>query len=140
VGYQELLTSQLEGLKSLDHGFGTRSSEISQARMASLRQIHSAVVIAVTEPGIAGEGDALVTATSGLALSVRTADCYPVLLADRKTRAVAAIHAGWRGTAVGIVPAALSKMTELYGTEPGDVVAAIGPGIGVCCYQSIDTL
>lgn len=70
-----------------------------------------------------------------LAISVRTADCYPILLADAKNRAVAAVHAGWRGTAAQIVRKTLQKMTTEFGTSPGDVYAAIGPGIGVCCYE-----
>ena len=82
-----------------------------------------------------GEGDALVTNQRGLTLEIRTADCYPVLLADTKNRTVAAIHAGWRGTAAGIVPAAIEKMATLYGTRAGDIVVAIGPGIGPCCYE-----
>lgn len=119
----------------IEHAFGTRDAEISQAHMASLRQIHSAVSFAVTEPGCAGEGDGLTTASVGVTLSVRTADCYPILLADPSNRAVAAIHAGWRGTAQRIVTAVLNRMSDLYGTRPGDVVAAIGPGIGECCYE-----
>jgi YfiH family protein len=135
VAYQRLLTSSNLAAEGFEHGFGTRDSEISQDQMASLRQIHSSVIFAVDRPGCAGEGDALVTANQGLALSVRTADCYPILLADTKTFAVAAIHAGWRGTAAGIVKEALSRMRELYGTEPGNILAAIGPGIGGCCYE-----
>ena len=103
--------------------------------MGSLRQIHSAKVLAVDGAGIAGEGDALVTATPALAVSVRTADCYPILLADTRNRAVAAIHAGWRGTAAGIVSAALQTMTAQYNTRAEDICAAIGPGIGYCCYE-----
>ena len=102
--------------------------------MASLRQIHSNLCFTASSAGCAGEGDALVTAEPGLAVSVRTADCLPVLLADTRHRAVAAIHAGWRGSASAIVVAALRRMQNEFGTAPGDVFAAIGPGIGVCCY------
>ena len=68
-------------------------------------------------------------------MSIRTADCYPILLADTRSRAVAAIHAGWRGTAAHIVLKTLEKMRTDYGTDPVDVVAAVGPGIGGCCYE-----
>jgi YfiH family protein len=68
-------------------------------------------------------------------VSVRTADCFPILLADTRNRAVAAVHAGWRGTAAHIVSGALQEMRERFGTSPADVQAAIGPGIGVCCYE-----
>lgn len=125
----------LSQIRWLEHGFGTRGSNLSQDGMASLRQIHSGLCLAVSEPGCAGDGDGLVTAAPGLALSIRTADCYPILLADPRTRSVAAVHAGWRGTAAGIVREALSLMRELYGVEPRGVVAAIGPGIGGCCYE-----
>jgi YfiH family protein len=68
-------------------------------------------------------------------VSVRTADCFPILLADARNRAIAAIHAGWRGTAARIVLNALATMRDQFGTAPADVRAAIGPGIGVCCYE-----
>ena len=103
--------------------------------MASLKQIHSGLVLVAEQIGRAGEGDALVTARDGVPVSVRTADCYPLLLADGRNRAVAAVHAGWRGTAAHIVVRALEEMHRLYGTEATDVYAAIGPGIGACCYE-----
>ena len=103
--------------------------------MASLKQIHSAVVLVAAQSGCAGDGDALVTDRVGLPISVRTADCYPVLLADERNRAVAAVHAGWRGTAAQIVPRTLEEMQIRFGTEAADVYAAIGPGIGGCCYE-----
>ena len=103
--------------------------------MAGLRQVHSAIVLAADQAGVAGEGDSLVTNIAGVPVSVRTADCYPILVADMKNRAVAAIHAGWRGTAAGIAVAALRAMNGRFGTQPADVIAAIGPGIGECCYE-----
>lgn len=103
--------------------------------MASLKQIHSAVVWSADQKGCAGDGDALITNRTGLPVSVRTADCYPILLADERNRAVAAVHAGWRGTAAHILSQTLKEMHARFGTEPGDVHAAIGPGIGGCCYE-----
>lgn len=103
--------------------------------MASLKQIHSSIVLPAGQVGRAGEGDALVTARAGVAVSVRTADCYPLLLADHRNRALAAVHAGWRGTAAHIVLRTLEEMHRLYGTQAADVYAAIGPGIGECCYE-----
>jgi YfiH family protein len=93
------------------------------------------VVLLADQPGLIGEGDALVTNHPGLAVSIRTADCYPILLADARNRAVAAVHAGWRGTAAQIVIRTLEKMRFEFGTRPTDVFAAIGPGIGGCCYE-----
>jgi YfiH family protein len=122
-------------LEWIDHGFGTRDDTWSQDEMASLRQIHSATVLPATGAGCVGEGDGLITATPGVAVSIRTADCYPVLLVDARRRAVAAVHAGWRGTAARIVPAAIDSMRAAFSTDPADMYAAIGPGIGGCCYQ-----
>jgi YfiH family protein len=125
----------LSQLAWIDHGFGTRLAPLSQEGMASLQQIHSGVALPAEHSGCAGEGDALLTAVPGLRLSVRSADCYPILLADTKNRAVAAVHAGWRGAAAEIVVKTLAKMRAEFGTYPADIAAAIGPGIGACCYQ-----
>jgi polyphenol oxidase len=130
-----LRSSLLCELPWIDHGFGTRTDVVSQAEMASLKQIHSAVVLAVECAGLAGEGDALVTAQARVPVSIRTADCYPILLADTRNRAVAAVHAGWRGTAGRIAIRTIEQLQECYGTEPADLRVAIGPGIGGCCYQ-----
>jgi len=103
--------------------------------MATLTQIHSAVSLVASGPGCAGEGDALIAAGPGLTVSVRTADCLPILLADEATRTVAAVHAGWRGTAARIVVETIARMESEFGTRPGNILAAIGPGIGGCCYH-----
>ena len=84
---------------------------------------------------MAGEGDALVTAQARVPVSVRTADCYPILLADPRNFAVAAVHAGWRGTAAQIVVRTIEQMRARFGTDAADLRVAIGPGIGGCCYQ-----
>jgi YfiH family protein len=128
-------SSLLSGLGWIEHGFGTRRDTFSQDPMASLRQVHSAAVLVPERVGCAGEGDALATDRRGVRVSVRTADCYPILLADARNHAVAAIHAGWRGTAAQIVVNTLATMRARFGTEAADVWAAVGPGIGVCCYQ-----
>ena len=130
-----LRSSLLSEIPWVDHGFGTRTDVVSQADMASLKQIHSAVVLSVDCAGVAGEGDAMVTAQARVPVSIRTADCYPILLADMRNRAVAAVHAGWRGTAGRIAIRTIEQLQECYGTEPADLRVAIGPGIGGCCYQ-----
>ncbi|HEV2199352.1 MAG TPA: peptidoglycan editing factor PgeF [Bryobacteraceae bacterium] len=126
-----IYSSLLSQLDWLEHGFGTRAGPLSQQGMATLRQIHSARVLVADRPGLAGEGDALVTKRAGVALSVRTADCYPILLVDVEARVVAAVHAGWRGTSAGVVVEALRRMNS----APERVWVAIGPGIGACCYE-----
>jgi YfiH family protein len=120
----------------IEHGFGTRDSRWPEPeRLALLKQVHSARVIEVSAPGPAGEGDALVTNEPGILVGVRTADCVPVLLADETNRVVAAVHAGWKGTAAGIVSETLKKMTSRFGTDAKNIHAAIGPCIGYCCYE-----
>lgn len=116
------------------HGFGTRMG--NPPADVTLRQIHSGHVWnAHRLNDRAREGDALVTDEPGRSIGVRTADCVPVLLLDAKRRAVAAVHAGWRGTASQIVKRAVEKMAEEFGTVPADVRAALGPCIRECCYQ-----
>ncbi|MDP8990503.1 MAG: peptidoglycan editing factor PgeF [Acidobacteriota bacterium] len=130
-----LRSSLLTELTWIEHGFGTRADVVSQKDMASLKQIHSAVVRAVDGAGVAGEGDALTTSQAQVPVSIRTADCYPILLADTRNLAVAAVHAGWRGTAAGIVVRTMEQMRERYGTDAANLRVAIGPGIGACCYR-----
>ena len=130
--------TELEAMPWLIHGFGTRFSDIPAlvAPLATLRQVHSAVCVeAAGRSGVLGEGDALVENTPGRAVAVKTADCLPILLADARNRAVAAVHAGWRGTAAHIVEAAVAAMRDRFGTRAADLDAAIGPGIGPCCYE-----
>jgi len=112
----------------------------SKMRVIAFRQIHSDIVQVVnsanSEPsGDALKGDALITNEPGLLLVVQTADCVPILLADKKRRAIAAIHAGWRGTLQRIAEKALGRMQMEFGTRPKDVIAALGPGIGQCCFE-----
>jgi YfiH family protein len=128
-------SSLLTSLRGIEHGFGTRHSGLTQDEMASLKQIHSNLVLVADRAGLAGEADALVASLPGVTVSIRTADCLPILLADARTGAVAAVHAGWRGTAAGIVGKTLERMTAEYGSCAADIVAAIGPGIGQCCYE-----
>ena len=122
----------------LAHGFGTRLSDIPAliGRLATVKQIHSAdCVVAGGRIGVLGQADALVENTPGTAIAVKTADCIPILLVDPKLRVVAAVHAGWRGTAARIAENALATMRGRFGTDPAGVEAAIGPGIGECCYE-----
>ena len=130
--------TELDALPWLIHGFGTRQSDIPAwfENLATFKQIHSATVVnAEGRCGILGEGDALLEDRPGAVIAVRTADCLPILLADERHRAIAAVHAGWRGTVARIVAAAVDAMRARFGTAPGDLHAAIGPGIGKCCYQ-----
>ncbi len=110
--------------------------------LVNLRQVHSATVRTVQRSSVKRfmqngrallEGDGLVTADAGLRLAVLAADCVPVLVADTRRRLAGAFHAGWRGTAAGIAGAGVAALRQLGGA-PEDMVAAIGPSIGPCCY------
>lgn len=90
--------------------------------------------VGTTEPKFSFGVDGLVTGTENLLLSVRTADCVPVLLYDPVKRVCAAVHAGWRGTVSDITGNAVREMAT-HGCDPRDIYAAIGPCIGACCYE-----
>jgi YfiH family protein len=119
------------------HGFG-RIGATPPDRLLRPDQVHG---VAVAEPVGADrlrpeQADAVVSREPGLAVAVVTADCVPVLAASRSGRAVAAIHAGWRGLAGGVVQAGIECLRERSSGE--SLVAAIGPRIGVCCYEVDD--
>lgn len=140
-----------ERLKS-KHGFSLRTgSEEDFEREAgfsrpplTVKQVHGNRVLRLdaTEDALDGvnkeqkqQADALITDVPGLAIAVMTADCVPILLEDPVTGAVAAVHAGWRGTVQRIVMETIERMKREYGTRPEDLHAAIGPSIGACCYE-----
>ena len=106
--------------------------------LISLRQFHSNRIVHAAGADAARKqphkGDGQITDEPGFLLAIQTADCIPVLIADRKRRAVAAFHAGWRGTLKRIVESGVGQMRLAFGSHPKDLIAAIGPGIGLCCY------
>jgi polyphenol oxidase len=104
--------------------------------LVALKQFHSDVICDFDSLlGEACNGDASITATPKLLLGIQTADCVPILLVDPKNRAIAAVHAGWRGTLRRIVEKTIGRMGMQFGTRPGNLLAAIGPAIGGCCYE-----
>jgi polyphenol oxidase len=155
--------SRLDGVAALNLGFvewdshqavtGNRSAlirAISGARAASkprtqianekslitLRQIHSDLAHVFSKPPAEPpQGDALLCSQPGSLLGIQTADCVPILLADPRHRVVAAVHAGWRGTLARVAAKTLGRMRLEFGTRPEDVIAALGPAIGPCCYE-----
>jgi len=102
-------------------------------------QVHSADVRVVHDREDARHDtlhcDALTSMAPNILLGVKTADCVPVLLGDAGTGALAAVHAGWRGTLSSIISRTLERMSEKYGTSAANVLAAIGPAAGACCYE-----
>jgi YfiH family protein len=105
-------------------------------RFARPRQVHGREVLLATGPEAAlREADGLVSATEGLAACVLAADCVPILIADPRSGAVAAVHAGWRGTIARIAAAGVLALVRERGARPQELRAAIGPAIGPCCYE-----
>ena len=104
----------------------------------ALRQFHSNHIVQTVAADALRDrpqkADGQMTDEPGLLLAIQTADCIPVLVADRRLRAVAAFHAGWRGTVKRIVECGIGRMRLAFGSRPEDLAAAIGPGIGPCCY------
>lgn len=137
----------------LVHGFSTRSTgdfldwpsddvicerfDAVSCGTAMLKQVHSGRCVRADQPwgGARPEADAACTNRPRVLVGVRTADCLPVLLVDPRVRAVAAVHAGWRGVVAGALTNALRTMVSEYGCEAMDIEAAIGPGIGACCFE-----
>jgi len=133
----------------LVHGFERRSGAGPESRdgtrqrvacalagageLLFLRQVHGAHVVEAPWLGTP-EADAAVATTAGALLGIETADCLPVLVVDPVRRAVAAAHAGWRGTAAGVARCAVEALVA-RGSSPGDLLAALGPAIGACCYE-----
>ena len=145
--------SRVYGGNALNLGFTTQDSKSAVERnraaflrkigvngsrlwpIVTLRQVHSDLIHPViSAPDTPVVGDGLVTATPGVLLAVQTADCLPVIVVDRKERAVGVFHAGWRGTVKRIVEKGVGEMRRYFGSRPRDLAAAIGPGVHSCCY------
>ncbi len=121
--------------------------ELHPSQVVRVKQVHGDGVLTVDEALVSRQGfpsvlldegyeyDALVTNLPDMALVVSTADCLPILISDPVRGAAAAVHAGWRSTARRIVARAVEVMAAVFGTDPGDCRAAIGPGIRGCCYE-----
>jgi YfiH family protein len=121
--------------RGIDHGFGVRGT-VPPADLRCARQVHGARIAREHEcsgPTLP-EADGIASTSSGIFVAVSTADCVPILMATSCGTTVAAVHAGWRGLAAGVVTAAVSAVRELA-RRPSPLVAAIGPHIGPCCYE-----
>ncbi|HLZ70422.1 MAG TPA: peptidoglycan editing factor PgeF [Dehalococcoidia bacterium] len=112
---------------------------VAGAHPATVKQVHGVQAALAEAPGEPGvplcEADMLATRAPGVPLLVQAADCAPIVLVDPAQRAVAVVHAGWRGAAAGVGREAVASMQRLFGSRPERLVAGIGPAIGVCCYE-----
>lgn len=124
----------LAGL-GFEHGFGLRGSEAAPVPdLWGARQVHGTELI--ERPGPEGrEADAVFTRRPGIAVGVQTADCVPLLVVHVERAAVAAVHAGWRGSAAGMAGRAIEGLCRRIGAAPEAFAVAIGPHIGPCCYE-----
>lgn len=144
---------QLENLHAVPgvrHGFAARRGclqDVVPAPAARLRQVHGTEVLALPQDAAARRpfyrttvderppADGLMTDAPGATVAVAVADCLPLLFADRRARAVAAVHAGWRGLAAGVIENTVAALEAMYGISPSDLVVGIGPAIGPCCFE-----
>ncbi len=147
---RRLVLPILASVPGLAHAFTVKGSETAAVlreaagpgvSLRTVRQAHGARVWTIgpgrgsSGPAEPPEGDALVTAEPGVALGVFVADCVPVLLCDWRSRGLAAVHAGWRGTVAGVLRAAIGELRKTLGARPTDLRIAIGPSIGPCCFE-----
>lgn len=115
--------------------FTTREMSISGSNLVRPDQVHGDSVFCACKAGAAGEADALITRCRHLPLAIRTADCLPVFLFDTGRRAIAMIHAGWKGMHKKIISKTIEQMEIKFLTDPSELIAALGPAIRPCCYE-----
>jgi YfiH family protein len=125
---------------ALDVGVPVPAEGSSRGWLLSVKQVHGTDALVVDRPlaesdRFDGGWDALITDQPGVTVAVRTADCVPVLVYDRRHRAVAAIHAGWRGAVAGIVPKTIGMLMDRFKITEKDLRLSIGPSAGPCCYE-----
>jgi YfiH family protein len=137
------------GLNTLDsphHVEGNRSILVrhfntSLERLVTVNQVHGDDILVIDEPNpdfshfLKLECDGIITNQRGVMIGICVADCFPVLLLDPVRRVAGALHAGWKGTAAGITRKGVEAFVKLFDSSPRDILAAIGPGIGACCYE-----
>lgn len=127
--------AELDAL-GVEHGLGLRGSDdVFMRDLVTARQVHGTRLARVPSDESPLEADAVYTTEPGLAVAVRTADCVPILLVDAQLRGVAAVHAGWRGSAEHFAEQAVSQLVTALAIEPADLWAVVGPHIGPCCYE-----
>jgi purine-nucleoside/S-methyl-5'-thioadenosine phosphorylase / adenosine deaminase len=112
-----------------------RQMGIPSERLAIPNQVHGSDIVRVSEPGIYEACDGLITSMEDVFLIVTVADCVPVFIYDPVVKAVAAVHAGWRGSKLKILKNAVQSMVREFSSEPKNILAYIGPSAGVCCYE-----
>jgi YfiH family protein len=120
-------------------GWRQIAAELGVTEVVTLNQVHGRQVLSlrrgVAPPAVRCDGDVIISNDASTGVAVRAADCVPLLLADARRGVVGAVHAGWRGTAAGVAPAAVAAFAREFGSDADDLRVAIGPSIGPCCYE-----
>jgi YfiH family protein len=111
-----------------------RAIDVDLTQLARLHQVHGTHAV-VAEPALRPDADIVVSDSGDIALAIQTADCVPLLIGDTRTGAVAAAHAGWRGLLSRVPIAAVEMLSRQFASRPADLVVAVGPSIGACCYE-----
>lgn len=125
-------------LPGVVHGFAPTGRDVATGlHLVRVRQVHGATIVSADDRSTspAGDADALVTASPGVAVAIATADCVPILLVASEGPVVAAVHAGWRGTLAGITDATVERLAKDHGVRASGLRAAIGPSIDGCCFE-----
>lgn len=136
-------TNTLDQLHSVEgnRSLLARAFDISQEALVTVRQMHGSDILIIDEPNedyshfLGLESDAIITNQPGVMIGICVADCAPILLLDAEQKIVAAVHAGWQGTAAKLVSKTVAGMNSLFGCNPRNLQVAIGPSIGKCCYE-----
>jgi YfiH family protein len=132
--FPEIFDGQVMGFFS-DRELGVDVRGLTGRRVYLPIQKHTGKVVTVADNLAPKEADAVITERHDILLGVSTADCVPILLFDRANLAIGAVHAGWRGTAKGILKETIQAMRKTYHSSPGELLLAIGPAIRWCCYE-----
>jgi len=129
----------LSDSKEIKHYFGKKNFLFPDSeKIYFLNQLHSNKVIFISSESDLNRqegGDAIISSKRNFFIGIKTADCVPILLSDRNSSFVAAIHAGWRGTFYKVLDKTIKKIVKEFNCNPKDIIAAIGPSIGMCCYE-----
>ena len=118
-----------------------RAFDIGQEALVTVRQVHGSDILVIDEPNedyshfLSLESDAIITNQPGVMIGICVADCAPILLMDPEKRVIAAVHAGWQGTASKLVSKTVAGLKNLFECDPAALQVAIGPSIGKCCYE-----
>jgi polyphenol oxidase len=148
---QHLFTTRQLQLRGADDGRAWQalvaSCAASEHRLVRVKQVHGRTVRVVRAGEIdtqrlaeRPEADAIVSNVAGALLAVQVADCVPIIMVDPRVGAAAAVHAGWRGTCAKVAAAAIAALSSECGSRPHDLIVALGPSIGACCYEVGDQL